>query len=101
MLSRKGYRAESAGSSAFPSRQKTEKTARSTKQPDRLDRSSKQPDRLDRSSRQPDHSARLSRGPDDKTAFLEEELHEMRKQMGDMKNSLKAKAARNLDRLVH
>jgi hypothetical protein len=32
---------------------------------------------------------------------LEEELHEMRKQMGDMKNSLKAKAARNLDNLVH
>ena len=25
----------------------------------------------------------------------------MRKQMGDMKNSLKAKAARNLDNLVH
>ena len=34
-------------------------------------------------------------------ARLEEKLHEMRKQMGDMKNSLKAKAARNLDNLVH
>jgi hypothetical protein len=34
-------------------------------------------------------------------ARLEEELHEMRKQLGDMKNSLKAKAARNLDNLVH
>jgi hypothetical protein len=32
---------------------------------------------------------------------LEEKLHEMRKQMGDMKNSLKAKVARNLDNLVH
>uniref|UniRef100_A0A2N9GDN4 Reverse transcriptase domain-containing protein n=1 Tax=Fagus sylvatica TaxID=28930 RepID=A0A2N9GDN4_FAGSY len=38
---------------------------------------------------------------DDKTTRLEEELHEMKKQMGDMKNSLKAKAARNLDNLVH
>uniref|UniRef100_A0A2N9HCB2 Reverse transcriptase domain-containing protein n=1 Tax=Fagus sylvatica TaxID=28930 RepID=A0A2N9HCB2_FAGSY len=37
----------------------------------------------------------------DKTARPEEELHEMKKQMGDMKNSLKAKAARNLDNLVH
>uniref|UniRef100_A0A2N9H1Z5 Integrase catalytic domain-containing protein n=1 Tax=Fagus sylvatica TaxID=28930 RepID=A0A2N9H1Z5_FAGSY len=46
-------------------------------------------------------AARSSRGPDDKKAHLEEELHEMRKQMGDMKNSLKAKAARNLDNLVH
>ena len=34
-------------------------------------------------------------------ARLEEELHEMRKQLGDMKNRLKAKAARNLDNLVH
>uniref|UniRef100_A0A2N9HHU0 Uncharacterized protein n=1 Tax=Fagus sylvatica TaxID=28930 RepID=A0A2N9HHU0_FAGSY len=32
---------------------------------------------------------------------LEKELREMRKQMGDMKNSLRAKAARNLDNLVH
>uniref|UniRef100_A0A2N9HGN0 Retrotransposon gag domain-containing protein n=1 Tax=Fagus sylvatica TaxID=28930 RepID=A0A2N9HGN0_FAGSY len=40
-------------------------------------------------------------GPDNKTARLEEELHEMKKQMGDMKNSLKAKATRNLDNLVH
>ena len=28
-------------------------------------------------------------------------MHEMKKQMGDMKNSLKANAARNLDNLVH
>jgi hypothetical protein len=34
-------------------------------------------------------------------ARLEEELHEMKKQMGDIKNSLKAKAARNLDNFVH
>ena len=34
-------------------------------------------------------------------ARLEEELHEMKKQMRDMKNSLKAKVARNLDNLVH
>jgi hypothetical protein len=85
------HRAESAGSSAPPSRQKTDRTARSSKQPDRPDRSSKQPDR----------SARSSRGLDDKTARLEEELHKMRKQMGDIKNSLKVKAARNLDNLVH
>ncbi len=30
---------------------------------------------------------------DDKTARLVEELHEMKKKMGDMKNILKAKAA--------
>uniref|UniRef100_A0A2N9H379 Reverse transcriptase domain-containing protein n=1 Tax=Fagus sylvatica TaxID=28930 RepID=A0A2N9H379_FAGSY len=42
-----------------------------------------------------------SRGPDDKTARLEEKLHEMKKQMRDMKNSLKAKAAYNLDNHVH
>uniref|UniRef100_A0A2N9GFI7 Uncharacterized protein n=1 Tax=Fagus sylvatica TaxID=28930 RepID=A0A2N9GFI7_FAGSY len=41
------------------------------------------------------------RDPNDKTTCLEKELREMRKQMGDMKNSLKAKAARNLDNLVH
>ena len=34
-------------------------------------------------------------------ARLEEELHKMKKQIGDMKNSLKAKAAHNLDNLVH
>uniref|UniRef100_A0A2N9F3Z1 Uncharacterized protein n=1 Tax=Fagus sylvatica TaxID=28930 RepID=A0A2N9F3Z1_FAGSY len=45
--------------------------------------------------------ARSSRDPDDKTAHLEKELWEMRKQMGDMKNSLKAKTAHNLDNLVH
>uniref|UniRef100_A0A2N9EQY5 Uncharacterized protein n=1 Tax=Fagus sylvatica TaxID=28930 RepID=A0A2N9EQY5_FAGSY len=44
---------------------------------------------------------RSTRDPDDKTARLEKELREMRKQMGDMKNSLRAKAARNLDNLVH
>jgi hypothetical protein len=32
---------------------------------------------------------------------MEKELREMRKQMGDMKNSLRAKATRNLDNLVH
>jgi hypothetical protein len=108
------HRVESAGSSAPPSRQKTAKTTRSSKQPEKSDRSSKQPERPDRSSKQPerqdrqDHSsrqpdrlARSSRDPDDKTARLEKELREMRKQMGDMKNSLKAKAARNLDNLVH
>uniref|UniRef100_A0A2N9H4C4 Uncharacterized protein n=1 Tax=Fagus sylvatica TaxID=28930 RepID=A0A2N9H4C4_FAGSY len=66
--------------------------------------SSKQPEREDRrgnSSRQPDHPDRSTRDPDDKTAHLEKELREMRKQMGDMKNSLRAKAARNLDNLVH
>uniref|UniRef100_A0A2N9H937 Uncharacterized protein n=1 Tax=Fagus sylvatica TaxID=28930 RepID=A0A2N9H937_FAGSY len=63
------HREESAGSSAHPSRQKPDRTARSSKQPNR--------------------SARSSRGSDDKTACLEEELHEMKKQMGDMKNSLK------------
>jgi hypothetical protein len=75
------HREESAGSSAHPSRQRPDRTARSSKQPDR--------------------SARSSRELDDKTTRLEEELHEMKKQMGDMKNSLKAKAARNLDNLVH
>uniref|UniRef100_A0A2N9ETX9 Retrotransposon gag domain-containing protein n=1 Tax=Fagus sylvatica TaxID=28930 RepID=A0A2N9ETX9_FAGSY len=108
------HRAESAGSSAPPNRQKTAKTTRSSKQlekpnrsskqPERPDRSSKQPKQQDRqghSSKQPDRSARSSRDPDDKTARLEKELREMRKQMGDMKNSLKVKAARNLDNLVH
>uniref|UniRef100_A0A2N9EIR5 RNase H type-1 domain-containing protein n=1 Tax=Fagus sylvatica TaxID=28930 RepID=A0A2N9EIR5_FAGSY len=85
------HKEESAGSSASPSRQRTDRTARS----------SKQPDREARSSRQPDRSARSSKEPDDKTARLEEKLHEMRKQMGDMRNSLKEKAARNLDNLVH
>uniref|UniRef100_A0A2N9HQ03 Uncharacterized protein n=1 Tax=Fagus sylvatica TaxID=28930 RepID=A0A2N9HQ03_FAGSY len=46
-------------------------------------------------------TAKTTRDPDDKTARLEKELREMRKQMGDMKNSLRAKAARNLDNLVH
>jgi hypothetical protein len=113
-----GHRAESTGSSAHPSRQRTVRTTRSSKQPERPDqppkkseqneRSSKQPERPTWSTKQPDHSskqpnrlARSSRGPDDKTARLEEELREMRKQMGDMKNGLKAKAARNLDNLVH
>jgi hypothetical protein len=59
------------------------------------------PARSFRLSKQPDRSTQSSRGPNDKTARLEEELHEMKKQMGDMKNSLKAKAARNLDNLVH
>ena len=112
------HRAESVGSSAHPNWQRTVRTTRSSKQPERPDqppkkseqheRSSKQPERPTRSTKQPDHSsrqpnrlARSSRGPDDKTARLEEELREMRKQMGDMKNSLKAKAARNLDNLVH
>uniref|UniRef100_A0A2N9FPR8 Integrase catalytic domain-containing protein n=1 Tax=Fagus sylvatica TaxID=28930 RepID=A0A2N9FPR8_FAGSY len=98
------HRAESAGSSAPPSQHKTAKTTRSSKQPERPDRSSKQPEREDRrgnSSRQPDHPDRSTRDPDDKTTRLEKELREMRKQMGDMKNSLRAKAARNLDNLVH
>jgi hypothetical protein len=43
------HRAESAGSFAPPSRQKTDRTARSSKQPDRPDRSSDH--RPDRSSR--------------------------------------------------
>uniref|UniRef100_A0A2N9G201 Integrase catalytic domain-containing protein n=1 Tax=Fagus sylvatica TaxID=28930 RepID=A0A2N9G201_FAGSY len=101
---RSRHRAESAGSSAPPSQHKTAKTTRSSKQPERPDRSSKQPEREDRrgnSSRQPDHPDRSARDPDDKTARLEKELREMRKQMGDMKNSLRAKAARNLDNLVH
>jgi hypothetical protein len=101
---RSRHRAESAGSSAPPSQHKTAKTTRSSKQPERPDRSSKQPEREDRrgsSSRRPDHPDRSSRDPDDKTARLEKELREMRKQMGDMKNSLRAKAARNLDNLVH
>uniref|UniRef100_A0A2N9EKX3 Uncharacterized protein n=1 Tax=Fagus sylvatica TaxID=28930 RepID=A0A2N9EKX3_FAGSY len=78
---RSRHRAESAGN-------------RSYKQPERQDRQ-------DHSSRQPDRPARSSRDPDDKTTCLEKELREMRKQMGDMKNSLRAKAARNLDNLVH
>jgi hypothetical protein len=111
---RSRHRAESAGSSAPPSQHKTTKTTRSSKQPEKPDRSSKQSerpdksfkqperqDRRDSSSRQPDRSARSSRDPDDKTARLEKELREMRKQMEDMKNSLRAKAARNLDNLVH
>uniref|UniRef100_A0A2N9H5N1 Integrase catalytic domain-containing protein n=1 Tax=Fagus sylvatica TaxID=28930 RepID=A0A2N9H5N1_FAGSY len=101
---RSRHRAESAGSSAPPSQHKTAKTTRSSKQPERPDRSSKQPEREDRrgnSSRQPDHPDRSTRDPDDKTTRLEKELREMRKQMGDMKNSLRAKAARNLDNLVH
>uniref|UniRef100_A0A2N9HST9 RNA-directed DNA polymerase n=1 Tax=Fagus sylvatica TaxID=28930 RepID=A0A2N9HST9_FAGSY len=111
---RSRHRAESAGSSAPPSQHKTAKTTRSSKQQEKPDQSSKQPARPDRSfkqperqdrrgssSRQPDHPARSSRDPDDKTARLEKELREMRKQMGDMKNSLRAKAARNLDNLVH
>ena len=69
------------GSSAHPNRHKPAKSFRSSKQPDRL--------------------ARSSRGSDNKTARLKEKLHEMKKQMGDMENSLKAKAARNLDNLVH
>uniref|UniRef100_A0A2N9GJ69 Uncharacterized protein n=1 Tax=Fagus sylvatica TaxID=28930 RepID=A0A2N9GJ69_FAGSY len=111
---RSRHRAESAGSSAPPSQHKTAKTTRSSKQQEKPDQSSKQPARPDRSfkqperqdrrsnsSRQPDHPDRSSRDPDDKTARLEKELREMRKQMGDMKNSLRAKAARNLDNLVH
>uniref|UniRef100_A0A2N9ERC7 RNA-directed DNA polymerase n=1 Tax=Fagus sylvatica TaxID=28930 RepID=A0A2N9ERC7_FAGSY len=111
---RSRHRAENAGSSAPPSQHKTAKTTRSSKQQEKPDRSSKQPERLDKSfkqperqdrrdssSRQPDRSAWSSRDPDDKTARLEKELREMRKQMGDMKNSLRAKAARNLDNLVH
>uniref|UniRef100_A0A2N9GP47 Uncharacterized protein n=1 Tax=Fagus sylvatica TaxID=28930 RepID=A0A2N9GP47_FAGSY len=101
---RSRHRAESAGSSAPPSQHKTAKTTRSSKQPERPDRSSKQPEREDRqgnSSRQSDRPDRSTRDPDDKTTRLEKELREMRKQMGDMKNSLRAKAARNLDNLVH
>uniref|UniRef100_A0A2N9GIS8 Integrase catalytic domain-containing protein n=1 Tax=Fagus sylvatica TaxID=28930 RepID=A0A2N9GIS8_FAGSY len=101
---RSRHRAESAGSSAPPSQHKTAKTTRSSKQLERPDRSSKQPEREDRrgfSSRRPGHPEQSSRDPDDKTARLEKELREMRKQMGDMKNSLRAKAARNLDNLVH
>jgi hypothetical protein len=80
-LSPNRHREERAGSSAHPSRHK--------------------PARSFRSSKQPDRSARSSRGPDDKIARLEEELHKMKKQMGDMKNNMKAKAACNLDNLVH
>uniref|UniRef100_A0A2N9FNL6 Uncharacterized protein n=1 Tax=Fagus sylvatica TaxID=28930 RepID=A0A2N9FNL6_FAGSY len=101
---RSRHRAESAGSSAPPSQHKTAKTTRSSKQPERPDRSSKHLEREDRRgspSRRPDHPERSSRDPDDKTTRLEKELREMRKQMGDMKNSLRAKAARNLDNLVH
>uniref|UniRef100_A0A2N9F6A6 RNase H type-1 domain-containing protein n=1 Tax=Fagus sylvatica TaxID=28930 RepID=A0A2N9F6A6_FAGSY len=85
---RSRHRAESAGSSAPPSQHKTAKTTRSSKQLEKPDQSSKQPERP-------------YRDPDDKTARLEKELREMKKQMGDMKNSLKVKAARNLDNLVH
>uniref|UniRef100_A0A2N9FUW7 RNase H type-1 domain-containing protein n=1 Tax=Fagus sylvatica TaxID=28930 RepID=A0A2N9FUW7_FAGSY len=109
---------QEAEPSSNPLRQRTARTTRSSKQPERpnrsskqleqQERSSKQPERsdrstkqLDHSSRQPNRSARSSRDPDDKIARLEEELREMKKQMGDMKNSLKAKAARNLDNLVH
>uniref|UniRef100_A0A2N9ED79 Uncharacterized protein n=1 Tax=Fagus sylvatica TaxID=28930 RepID=A0A2N9ED79_FAGSY len=111
---RSRHRAESAGSSAPPSQHRIVKTTRSSKQPEKQDRSSKQPERQDRPSKQPERqdrrdspsrqpvrSTRSSRDPDDKTARLERELREMRKQMGDMKNSLRAKAARNLDNLVH
>ena len=45
---RSRHRAESAGSSAPPSQQKTAKTTRSSKQPERPDKSSKQPERQDR-----------------------------------------------------
>ena len=38
---------------------------------------------------------------DAKAAKLEEELKEMREQMKEMKSQVKAKAARNLDMLVH
>jgi hypothetical protein len=75
------HREESAGSSAHPNR--------------------KRPARFVQSSKQPDRSAWSSNRPDDKTAHLEEELHKMKKHMEDMKNNQKAKAARNLDNLVH
>jgi hypothetical protein len=75
------HKEESAGSSAHPTRHKLARSFRSSKQLDR--------------------SARSSRGPNDKTACIEEELNEMKKQMRDMKNNMKAKAARNLDNLVH
>jgi hypothetical protein len=84
-------REENASSFAHPSRRRSDRTAQSSKQPNRSARLSKQPDRL----------AQSSRGPNNKTTRLEEELHEMRKHMGDMKNSLKAKVARNLDNLMH
>ena len=80
-LSPNRHREKSAGSSAHPSRQRLARFVRSSKQPDR--------------------SAWSSNRPDDKTARLEEELHKMKKQMEDMKNNQKAKAARNLDNLVH
>jgi hypothetical protein len=38
---------------------------------------------------------------DVKVARLEEELKEMKEQMKEMKSQVKAKAARNLDMLVH
>ena len=38
---------------------------------------------------------------DARAAKLEEELKEMREQMKEMKSQVKAKAARNLDMLVH
>uniref|UniRef100_A0A2N9FUJ3 Integrase catalytic domain-containing protein n=1 Tax=Fagus sylvatica TaxID=28930 RepID=A0A2N9FUJ3_FAGSY len=70
---------------------------------DQIGRPSSLNEKIDKgnSSRQPDHPDRSTRDPDDKTTRLEKELREMRKQMGDMKNSLRAKAARNLDNLVH
>ena len=79
-LSPAKHKVESAGSSTHPSQHR--------------------PARSIRSSRRLDQSVWSSRGPDDKTARLEKELHEMKKKIGDMKNSLKAKAARNLDNLV-
>ena len=106
---RSRHRAESSRSSAPPSQHKTAKTTRSSKQPEKPDRLSKQPkrpdrsskqperqDRQDHSSRQPDRPTRSSRDPDDKTVRLEKELREMRKQMGDMKNSLKSESCRQL-----
>uniref|UniRef100_A0A2N9GTZ8 Retrotransposon gag domain-containing protein n=1 Tax=Fagus sylvatica TaxID=28930 RepID=A0A2N9GTZ8_FAGSY len=76
---------------------------RPNSQNDQIGRPSSLNEKIDgeNSSRQPDHPDRSTRDPDDKTAHLEKELREMRKQMGDMKNSLRAKAARNLDNLVH
>uniref|UniRef100_A0A2N9FQW8 Uncharacterized protein n=1 Tax=Fagus sylvatica TaxID=28930 RepID=A0A2N9FQW8_FAGSY len=70
---------------------------------DQIGRPSSLNEKIDKgnSSRQPDRPDRSTRDPDDKTTRLEKELREMRKQMGDMKNSLRAKAARNLDNLVH
>uniref|UniRef100_A0A2N9FSH1 Uncharacterized protein n=1 Tax=Fagus sylvatica TaxID=28930 RepID=A0A2N9FSH1_FAGSY len=76
---------------------------RPNSQNDQIGRPSSLSEKIDGETppRQPDHPDRSTRDPDDKTARLEKELREMRKQMGDMKNSLRAKAARNLDNLVH